>query len=533
MAAIIHQKDKRSGITYVYESKSYWDKEKQQSRAKRKLIGKLDPDTGAVVPTDGRGRKRTQDLAQDQKLNTTVKRRFYGATYLLDAIGNKLGIAQDLKACFPEAHKQIQSLAYYLTLETDSPLFRFGKWHALHKHPCDGPIPSQLSSELFASIAEAQREQFFRRQGRRRMEKEYWAYDITSISSYSELLKQVQYGMNKEHDRLPQINLAMVFGEQSNLPFYYRRLAGNIPDSKSVRQLLADLNLFNLPKLKLVTDRGFYSKDNINGLYKDHVKFLIATNTSLKLIRENLNPIYDDFRSFEHYNEKYELYTRTVRTMWDYSERRPYKGDTFTAKKRLYIHYYYNIDRAADDEKAFDRRLIALQRELESGKRIPEHETLYQKYFDVKETPERGIKATVVAEAVREAKRYYGFFTLITNETMDVTTALEIYRNKDVVEKAFGNLKERLSMRRTLVSSQRSLDGKLFIQFIALIYLSYIKKRMQDRGLFKAYTIQTLLDRLDVIECYEHPGHKPRVGEILEKQKRIYRDLGIDPPASL
>jgi len=28
MAAIIHQKDKRSGITYAYESVSYLDKEK-------------------------------------------------------------------------------------------------------------------------------------------------------------------------------------------------------------------------------------------------------------------------------------------------------------------------------------------------------------------------------------------------------------------------------------------------------------------------------------------------------------------------
>ena len=43
---IIKQYDKRTGITYVYESKAYWDKEKQMSRAKRTLIGKLDPETG-------------------------------------------------------------------------------------------------------------------------------------------------------------------------------------------------------------------------------------------------------------------------------------------------------------------------------------------------------------------------------------------------------------------------------------------------------------------------------------------------------
>ena len=58
--ATVKQLDKRSGITYVYESVSYWDKEKKQPRSKRTLIGRLDPATGAIVPTDGRGKRRTQ-----------------------------------------------------------------------------------------------------------------------------------------------------------------------------------------------------------------------------------------------------------------------------------------------------------------------------------------------------------------------------------------------------------------------------------------------------------------------------------------
>ncbi|MDF1618814.1 IS1634 family transposase, partial [Petrocella sp. FN5] len=531
-----YQKDKRSGITYAYESISHWDKEKKQSRSKRKLIGRVDDATGEIVPTDGRGRKNKSDTLVKKRgpiPSEIVKRRFCGATYLLDAIGDQLGITTDLKKCFPDNYKQLLSIAYYLILEENNPLFRFEKWHALHKHPFDKNISSQRSSEVFASVKEENKEQFFRLQGRRRIEKEYWAYDITSISSYSEHLRQVQYGMNKENDRLPQLNLAMVFGEESNLPFYYRQLAGNIPDSKTVKHLLADLNVLGIPKVKLVMDRGFYSEYNINGLYKDHIKFLIAGKTSLKFIRKELDPIYDEFRSFEHYSEKYELYARTVQTEWDYTQERRYKGDTLTDKKRIYLHYYYNIDKAAEDEKTFDKKLIGLRNELESGKRVPEHEKLYSRYFEVKATPKRGTKATIRQEAVRKVKKYYGYFVLLSNETMDAITALEIYRNKDVVEKAFGNLKERLNLRRTLVSSEQSLNGKLFTEFIALIYLSYIKKQMQEKNLFKDYTLQSLLDKLDVIECFEHPGQSIRVGEILEKQKQLYRDLGIEPPTSL
>ena len=58
---IVYQKDSRTGITYAYESKAVWDKEKKQSRAKRRLIGRVDPETKEIVPTDGRGRKRSPD----------------------------------------------------------------------------------------------------------------------------------------------------------------------------------------------------------------------------------------------------------------------------------------------------------------------------------------------------------------------------------------------------------------------------------------------------------------------------------------
>ena len=49
--AIVYQRDKRSNVTYVYESQSFYSKEKKQSRSKRKLIGRLDPESGQIIPT--------------------------------------------------------------------------------------------------------------------------------------------------------------------------------------------------------------------------------------------------------------------------------------------------------------------------------------------------------------------------------------------------------------------------------------------------------------------------------------------------
>ena len=86
-------------------------------------------------------------------------------------------------------------------------------------------------------------------------------------------------------------------------------------------------------------------------------------------------------------------------------------------------------------------------------------------------------------------------------------------------------------MRRTSVSSSENLEGKLFVQFIALIYLSYIKKAMCEHDLYKKYTTQELLDELDVIERYEQPGKRHRMGEMTKKQTELYTALGVNAPS--
>ena len=530
----VNQLDKRSGITYVYESISYWDKEKKQPRSKRKLVGRLDPETGDIIPTDGRGKRRNQkNLDNPAKRGpvpvTKTERLFYGATYLFDQIGIETGITADLKACFPKTYKQILSVAYYLILEDQNPLFRFKKWAKLHMHPYGADIPSQRSTELFQSITEEEKMHFFRLQGKRRFESECWAYDSTSISSYSETMKQFKYGKNKDGENLPQINLAILFGEESGLPFYYRKIIGNIPDVKTVRELIRELDILGYEKIKLVMDRGYYSTDNINALYKDHMKFLCGTATTLRYAKDFIREVGANKDSYESYNSELELYIFSKTISWDYEQARPYKGDSIKGERRMYLHLYYNPDKQVDDAKAFNRKLDMLKEELLSGKRVPEHEKDYKKYFVIKETPVRGISLTYKQDEINAARERYGFFTLISNEVKDPVTAIRLYRMRDIVEKAFWNIKERLNLKRTLTSSESSLDGKLFVEFVALIYLSYIKNKMEEAGLFSRYTMHELLDELDVIECFTEPGKAPIQGEVLKKQEQLYIDLGVTP----
>lgn len=527
MGTIVYQKNSKTGAVYAYDSESYWDKEKKQPRSRRRYLGKIDPVTNEIIPTIAT--QQPEPKKRGPRPSIACKCRFSGATWLLDQIGEQIGIAEDLRHCFPDTWEQILSIVYYLTLEDSSTMGRFSKWASIHTHPFGEDIPSQRISDLFQSIGEDNRQRFFRMQSRRRTETEYLFYDITSISSYSETLRQVRYGYNKEHDLLPQINLALLYSQKTMLPVCYRKLPGNIPDVRTVCNLLKELDYLDIHKINLVMDRGFYSESNINEMFGQHNKFLIGARLSLKLISQELDKVREDLRSRKHYSSKHGIYYDSCTADWDYAETKKQTGEMVTGKRKIYIHLYYNASKEAEDRTALNVMLDMLEYELLSGKRNPEHEKQYDKYYLVREMPARGISIEPKQDAIDKAEKNYGYFALISNGIKDPLEALELYRAKDLIEKAFGSLKERLNMRREFVSSEDSLDGKLFVQFLALILLSRIQKTMLDQGLYKSYTLRGLLDELDVIQRFDYPGKAPVYSEVTVKQAALFSAFSINP----
>lgn len=135
---------------------------------------------------------------------TQVQRSFYGATWLLDQIGEKLGIVVDLRACFPDDYRRLLSIVYYLILGGNRATMHFRYWGLNHTHSCGEDISPQDSSRLFASISEESVRSFAASRGDAVLKGNTgrMTYDSTSISSYSETLKRVKYGKNRESDRL-------------------------------------------------------------------------------------------------------------------------------------------------------------------------------------------------------------------------------------------------------------------------------------------------------------------------------------------
>ena len=104
--AIVKIHNKARGVTYVYESHSYWDKELKQPRSNRKLIGKVDPETGETVPTGKRGRQRISSPQEQNQAPHSVTPTY--ASHNQSAIvAEKDAQIRDLKAQLAAANKEI------------------------------------------------------------------------------------------------------------------------------------------------------------------------------------------------------------------------------------------------------------------------------------------------------------------------------------------------------------------------------------------------------------------------------------------
>lgn len=518
MAYRVHQVNKKTGVTYVYEATSVWDKEKKQPRNKQVCIGKIDPETGEFIPS--KRLNPEQAAARDPAVTATA--RIAGPSLLLDSITAELELDKVLKTCYPKAYQQILCMAYYLVVRGGS-LSHCEAWSKSHVHPYINMLTSQRISEILTSLNNDGQQTFFSKWGKKMLEDDYLCYDITSVSSYGKLNEYVKYGYNRDGEKLRQINLALLFGQESQLPIYYNRLPGNISDVSTLHNFLKTFSYLELSKLHLVMDKGFYSQKNVDELLAARDKFTLAVPNRRKWVQQIIDENRDTIQNPEGYRKLAGeiLYVHTKLHPWG-KERR-----------RCYVHLYYNAHAAAAAVDGFTEELLTYKEELESGQIISGHEDAYKTFFTIKETPVRGRKVFFNNEAIEKYRnRYAGFFVILTNDIKDPMEALRVYRNKDVVEKCFDDLKNQLDMKRLRIHSSASMDGRLFVQFIALIFMSALRKKMRETGLIDKYTVRELLLEMETLALVHYSGKYGHIlTEITKPQRQIMESLKIKPHA--
>ena len=230
------------------------------------------------------------------------------------------------------------------------------------------------------------------------------------------------------------------------------------------------------------------------------MKYMVGVPFTASFAKDAVERYREDIRNHHNYCQIMddELYAVTELMTWD--------------NHRIYVHIYFDSYKAEIDSRKFDHKLLVWYNELIFGNRNKANESFYEKYFIIKETPVRGLQVAYDEEAISyHKKNRIGWFVLATNDIKDKVKALEIYRTKDAVEKNFDDLKNDLDMKRLRMHTQAAMDGRIFIQFIALILTTRLKEIMREHNWFQNHNLQEVLEEMKSIREVSIKGKRKKL----------------------
>jgi len=280
---------------YLYESTSFWDKEKGP-RNKKISIGRIDPETGEPVYKPEYLARQTYQTTQSQQCvdagnDDSLRRELmealdsikdYGVSYFLLTLATKLGLLNAIKQSLSRCWKEAFALVCYL-IACDKAVMYCDDWISCNDGFDAINLSSQRVSELLMSVTCQERRIFYQFWHKLIREQEYIALDITSVSSYSKQITGCEWGYNRDNEDLPQVNICMLFGETSKLPVFQTMYSGSLKDVSTLNATIAEFtSVVGEGEYRFVMDKGFFSAKNVNMLLRRlDCKFLMPVSFTI------------------------------------------------------------------------------------------------------------------------------------------------------------------------------------------------------------------------------------------------------------
>ena len=473
-----------NGDVYVYERHTQYDRETQKTvTLKNKLLGKLDPETGEIVPTRPKSRSK-------KKASASIEHACLAD--ILDLVARETGIDKGLESAFGTAAAQkIATIARYLIATDGAAIPRMEAWQVGHPTPYEEGLGESACSELFDKVGKDGdgQQKFFASRAARLETSPSIAFDSTTVSTYSSGQAEARQGFNKDGDGLDTVKLLTLYSVNDRQPVAFAKQPGNVPDVISIQNAIRQLQCFDIDKPVVVTDNGFYSQANMAEFARNSMKFLTLASPSTLWIREIVDELRDrldsvssvcSFDTSVHCASK--MVMKELSVVRQRSRGGIAAGEAETFSRRLYVHVCYSRDRATKDEQRLVNDLFELKRLVEAGEQLsPAGEKKAEKFLHCSTVGRGGkLKVAFRDEAFREARKYFGFFALVSNEVKDAEEALKSYRLREKIEELFNVQKNGMDGSRPRVWHPDSLQGRLFVQFVALGYHCYLTKRIGE-----------------------------------------------------
>lgn len=510
----------RKGHTYVEAYRNEWDPEKKRSRiAQRKYVGVLDTTTGRVrlgkkylsenpqyegkilYYEDKQLVERTPEEVQEEldkrvpsPLNDVVS---YGASAACWLVAQQSGMLEDLKKTFgAEVGADLLRLAVYQYLDGGS-MDCFEQWASQHWLPKARTFSGQRISEMLSKITHQDITSYLKLRNHRCVEHfnkvktqaeelkkpgprfRYLALDSTALSAYSVTISSAAYGYAKQNPELRQVNFTLGVDYLNGDVCYAYENEGSITDKSVYPHLMMDLhhNGYNLQDTVIVTDRGYQSIYNIQRLLDIEINYVCG----VPLTEESVKQLFERYKSSlsnpAFLNGRLKVAARTSKELWEKAT------DSGPLHLSTSLHLYKYPELAAQQAISLHQKIEEVLEKKNSGEKLHSADWSRVRNYIVENNKNVWVKNI---KGLEEFLTRAGCFAIRTNCIEDPFECLAVYKQRQIVETAFRQMKV-LNGNNRLRCTERTYVGKLLLFVIA----QSLRMRM-------LYTVKENEQRLDL-----------------------------------
>lgn len=524
--------------TYVlYEYDRMYDKKTQKTNPKRRIIGKVsEEDPALMYPND-----KYFEYFEGAKIvpvrgnavhSAAIKA---GAYIVLTEIINELKLNDYLEPFFGDKTGLLLDLALYSIITEDNAAQHYPDYAFNHPLLTDKMcIYSDSTLSIFIGDITPEKRSGFINAWNASMDKEqkiYVSYDSTNKNCQGKKISSAEYGHAKDHKSKPIVNLTCAYNQTNQVPLDYESYCGSINDMSQFEYFVQKLSKHGYMNFGLILDRGYFDEYNIQTADAMDVGVIIMAKGKEDFFGAIVDSVKGSFEG--KYDKKmggWNTYGTTV-------VRKIFDSDT----RERYIHVYYNMNKAAAEEAAFYNRLKEYEDDIKNhiGFKYTPSSNVMQYFTLTKDNDGVLVNYAKNVKAIEKRISRCGTYCIVTTEPMGALEAFTFYKGRDCSEKLFRTDKSFIGGNCIRVRSDNSMQGKIFIEFIALVIRNrmhnLIKELIVKRGKkLNYYNVSSAiaeLEKIELVRCAD--GTYSLDHAITKKQRELLAAFGISEEEAL
>ncbi len=439
------KKIKKGGKTYLIKVEGY----RENGKVKHRYLGYIGKEVDGKTILSG-------SISNIEIESVKV----YGPLMVLNHLAQEIRLAEILG----EHGEEILSMVYAHCVEPKS-INQMERWFEktdlnfilnLHR-VTEASLLDALDSINKSGVENLQRQIFSEVKNKYDIDTSGILYDVTNTYFYGNKCPWGKRGKSKEKQTdKPLVQIGLGVTRKDGIPLFHKTFDGNIHDARTLQAVLPMFKEYNIQEGIFVYDRGIPSKENLLDVEN------LGWDTICGLpIHDHLKPIARRIIKQQKLVNIKNRVQLSKTAMYAVSVKHQIGG----IKGKLLV-CFNNKMKTAIQESRYDE-VQSAQLRLQNKKNI---KSGLKKYFDKDKNPTQ--------KEITKAEEFDGYSCIFSTKNIPNEEIVKIYFEKDLVEKAFQNLKGVIALRPIRHWLYDRVEDHIFICYLAYLLLSLLRYKL-------------------------------------------------------